>query len=347
MNRNLLNAGLFVAVAGLGALLYLDDPKDAPKAPLTALKPADVTRIAIEHPGSPAIRLEKADGRWKLVAPVNAETDSFEVSALVGLADTQRQGELADPGLDYRALGLDPAAYRITLNDQTLDFGGDEPLKYRKYVRVNADKVALIDNPATAAIDADYSDLVSKSLLPAGATITRLALPGLTIEKNAAGNWSSPEHAGAKPADLQAVVDAWSAAKSMWNASAKAAPDGAPAPEAATLTLADGSTLAFTVVARDPQFVIDRADLGLRYTLARTDVDKLLALPAPPAAAADAGSDAAGSAAGTAGAAAAEAAVDTAADTAVDKAVEAQPASGVAPAAAPAPAAPSGSAAPR
>ena len=280
MNRTILNGGLLLIAIGLGVAVWTSGNKDDDKSsgPLTSLAPAAVDKISIEHPGAPAIKLEKRDGEWKLVAPVQADTDSFEVSALVGLADTKRQSELTDNALDYKSLGLDPPAFRITLNDQTLDFGGDEPIRYRRYVRVNGDKVALIDNPASAALDKDYSDLMSKSIVPLGAQITKLALPGLTIEKNAAGEWASPEHPQAKPIDLQTVVDAWNGAKAMWNGAELA--QGSQG-DAAAVTLADGRTLNFIVTARTPQFVLSRPDLNVRYTIDKNEVSKMLELPKP------------------------------------------------------------------
>jgi hypothetical protein len=283
MNRVWLNAGLGLVVVGLGAAVWFGDKKDAPKAPLTALAPSAVTAISIEHPNSPAIKLEKQDGSWKLVAPVKADTDQFEVAALVNLADTSRQAELTDGGLDYKSLGLDPAAFRITLNDHTLDFGGDEPIKYRRYVRVDGGTVALIENPSSAAVDKDYSDLVSKSVVPPGLEITRIAVPGLTIEKDVSGQWRSPEYPDAKATDLQSVIDAWKNAKSMWNgADPKEASDDGSKGDAIKLALADGSEVDYLIVSRDPQFLLSRPDLGIRYTIAKTETDKLLALPKPP-----------------------------------------------------------------
>ena len=143
MNRNHLNLGLLVAVAGLGTAAWLGQkPDEEKKPPLTALTPSMVQTIALEHPGSPTIRLAKQDGQWAITEPVKAAADPFEVNALVGLSDTSVQMKL-DSG-DLKELGLVPARYRITINDQTIDFGGEEPLKYRRYVRVNEKELALI-----------------------------------------------------------------------------------------------------------------------------------------------------------------------------------------------------------
>ncbi|MDB5968309.1 MAG: hypothetical protein JWQ90_759 [Hydrocarboniphaga sp.] len=281
MKRAHLNIGLLVIVAGLGVAVWFGQKKaEEKKPPLTSVEKAAVTSIAIEHPGSPAIRLAKQNGVWMLTAPVQAETDPFEVNALVGLADTGVQQTLA--AVDLKELGLAPARYRITLNEHSIDFGGEEPLKYRRYVLVDGKQIELIDDPGSAAFDADYSDLVAKNLLPASADITRIAAPGLSIEKTAGGVWLSPDHPQARPEQLLAVITAWKNAKALFNAAID--PEDAKA-EPVTLTLSDGRTLGFNIVSRDPQLVLSRADLGVRYTLSKADIDMLLKLgtPAPAA----------------------------------------------------------------
>ena len=276
MKRTHLNAGLAVVVAGLAVAVWFGQKKDEDKKPpLTSLAPAAVETIAIEHQGSPTIKLVRQNGAWMLTAPVQAEVDPFEVNALVGLADTGLQQKLSEG--DLKELGLAPARYRVTINDQTIDFGGEEPLKYRRYVLVNSKELGLINDPGSAAFDADYSDLVAKNLLPANAEITRIAAPGLSLEKTAAGVWNSPDHPEAKPEQLLALVNAWKNAKAMFNGALD--PEDIKA-EPVTLTLADGRTLGFNIAARDPQLVLARPELGVRYTLAKTDADTLLKLGA-------------------------------------------------------------------
>ncbi len=94
----------------------------------------------------------------------------------------------------------------------------------------------------------------------------------------------------AEPADpkagsdeLQKFADAWSRARALWNAAVPVDAKPAAGPEVATVTLKDGKLLSFTIVSRDPQLVLERADLRVRYSLAKTDADQLLKLPLPPA----------------------------------------------------------------
>src|SRR5690606_20721236 len=133
----------------------------------------------------------------------------FEVASLLGLADTDVKRSLPVAEVDLAELKLDPPQYRITLDDTELAFGDSEPIGHRRYVR-NGDQVALVLDPPSAALDADYSDLVAKALVPEAAEIRRIELPGLTLTREGeAGTWTSPEQPDADAARIETLVNAW------------------------------------------------------------------------------------------------------------------------------------------
>lgn len=274
MKRTHLNLGLMVAAAGLGAAVFFSREREEKGPPLTPLAADAVTHIAIEHPGAPGIRLEKRDGHWTFAAPVQAAVDEFEINALLGLATA----EVKDPVTGARAadLGLDPAKYTVTLNDVQVAFGDVEPIQFRRYVKVG-DAVSLIEDPPSAALDQDYSDLVAKGLFPSGSEIARIELPKLTLAK-ADGKWAlQPADPAAGADQMQRLADAWKNARAMWNESAPKAPKG----DRARVTLADGSVREFVVAATEPQFKLHRADLGVNFVLSKALADEMLKLPAP------------------------------------------------------------------
>jgi hypothetical protein len=283
MNRNYLNLILLAGVAVLGATVYFSREQPVRLEPLTALKADAVTHIALDITGEKAIRLEKTGEHWMLVEPVRAPADEFAVSTLTGIASTEVQNTL-DPGsMELADLGLSPPTSVIHLNDQTIEFGTTEPLKHRRYVRIG-ERTALITDPPQNALDADYSDLVARGLLPPGTRPVRIEAPGLNLQKGDEDHWSSPEHPEAEAAALKAVPDAWMTARALWNALAPAVPADGEGQDHVRLTLDDGQTLDFRIVSREPQFVLERADLGIRYTVARESAQSLVSLPAPPAA---------------------------------------------------------------
>lgn len=278
MNRLYLNLALGLVALALAGLLYFDQEKTPAKPPLTRLAAAEVTTVLIEHPGQAAIRLEQRGEDWLLTQPVSVPANRFGVSGVLALLDSaveatlEGQPKLAD-------LGLEPAGYAVTYNDLRVEIGGVEPLKYRRYVRVG-DQVHLIADPAAGALDADYSDLASRKLLPEGAELVAITLPGLSLSRDPAGAWRAAEQPEAGPEAINPLVTAWTSAESMWNGLAEA-PTPDPASEEAVLRLADGSEQRFEIAAREPQLALINRAAGLRYAVSKAQGDSLLALTAP------------------------------------------------------------------
>lgn len=289
MKRTHLNLLLLVAVAGLGAGVYFGQKKEEPAVPLTALKPDTLTRIALEHPGHPKVVLEKQGSAWKIVEPVKADTDELEVSALTNLATLGAKRKLPLSEVKLAELGLEPPAYRIALNDVTLDFGAQEPIEARRYV-LTGGEVALVDDPASAALDADYSDLVAKPPVPEAAEIAKIELPsGVSVVLGADGKrWEAAPLQPDISADApQKLAHAWKDARAMWMAADL--PESSQG-ETVKITLKDGRELRFVVAERDPQVVLANPDLKVRYVMSKALETELLQLRkaavAPPAGAA-------------------------------------------------------------
>jgi len=276
MQRLTLNIGLAVAALGLGAAVFLAQKKEEKGPPLTPFAAAVLDHVALEHPGSPTVKLERKDGRWKITEPVQVEADPFEVNAFIDLAKLEVKKSLELNAVSLKELGLDPPAYDVVLNGQKLAFGAQEPIQSRRYILTNG-KVALVDDPPAEALDANYSDLVSRSLLPSGAAIQSIVMPGLTIAKSAdEKSWAlTPDHPEDSSDSRQKLIDAWSNAKAMWNA---ALPKEGSKGDDVTVTLKDGTALKFVVTQRDPQFVIARPDIAVSYTLSKQLVDEMLKL---------------------------------------------------------------------
>lgn len=283
MNRLQLNLALVVLVGGLAAALYFTQEEEKKGPPLTTLTDATLERIRIQHPDTPAIALAKQDGQWRLTEPVQAAADPLEVASIVTLATMEAKRKLAVADVDLKELKLDPPSYRVTLNDIELSIGDSEPIEYRRYIRIG-EEIALTDDPPGAALDADYSDLVSKALLPPAVKLLRIEVPGLTLTRGADGQtWTeTPAQADASADQKQKFVDGWTTARAMWNA-AVPAEEADAAGEPVTLVY-DGGELKLKIVAREPQLILENPALKVRYTLSKALENEILRLPDPPAA---------------------------------------------------------------
>lgn len=280
MKRTQLNLGLAVAVAGLAVAVWVSREKPEQHLPLTPIAENDLKTIVIGHPDAKTIRLEKQGEGWRLTEPVDAPTDALEVSSLIGLTKLDVLRSLPIGEVKLGELGLEPPKFTVKLNDVELGFGDTEPIEYRRYVKADS-QVALVTDPPSAALDADYSDLVSKELIPAGAKMLRIEVPGLKVVRGADGQgWVAEGVADAGTDAAQTLADAWKNARAMWNGRI---PDGTPSGEAVRIVTESGE-IQLRIAAREPQLQIDRLDYGIRYTLSKADADKLLKLaPAPTA----------------------------------------------------------------
>ncbi|MDP9140777.1 MAG: DUF4340 domain-containing protein [Pseudomonadota bacterium] len=274
MSRARLNIVLVGVLAGLGAVVWFTREKPEVLPPLTTLTADTLKQIVIEHPGAPLLRLEKQDEQWQIVAPVKAPTDPLEVAGLISLTTSNVERSLPLAEVSLAELGLEPPGYTVTLNDQLLAFGANEPIQARRYIRTG-DHVALVSDPPSAALDADYSDLVAKPLLPEGAKIVRIEVPGLTVSRNAEGTWAADTQPDASAEKLQAFVDNWRKARSMWNAAMPA--DGASGGQAIRIVLEDGE-IQLRLAATEPQLQIDRPEYGVRYAVSKAEEAGLLTL---------------------------------------------------------------------
>lgn len=286
MKRQQLNLVLLGAAVALGAAVYFTQGKDAAKKnpPLTALKPDALTHVVLSHPKAPDIVLDKKDGHWVLSAPVQVAADPFEINTLLNLSTAEVHSSVDPKDVKLADLGLDPPGFSLTLNDQKLDFGNVQPYNFQRYVEAGG-KIDLIDDPPASALDADYSELVSKSLLPEGAQIASVQVPGLKVSRSADDKGWVAEPADPKTGsdELQKFVDAWAHARSLWNATLPEATKGV-AQQTALITLKDGRSFSFGILGHDPQLQITSPELKVLYSLSKADNDTLLKLPAPPAA---------------------------------------------------------------
>ncbi|MGH8529426.1 MAG: DUF4340 domain-containing protein [Nevskiales bacterium] len=274
--RQLLNLALGVMVVALVVGVWFAREKEEPARPLTALKPEDITTIAVRHPGKPAIRLEKNAQSWVLTAPVKVAADPLQVAGLTSLATQETSAQYPLAELDMKNVELEPPAYEIQLNDTVLAFGGTEPIDYRRYIRVG-ETVYLSSDPPSTALDANYSDLVHAQLVPPGSKLTHIKAPGVTLTEQADGSWQvAPAKADQGADATRGMVDAWKNARSLWRAELDKS-ERPSATDRVTVTL-DGQEVTFAVLERQPQLKLARLDLKIVYTLGPnfgTDLFKL------------------------------------------------------------------------
>lgn len=278
MKRTQLNLLLGIVAMGLVAAVYLSQEKpEPPPPPLTTLADGDISHIVIRHAGHDDIRLEKRQDGWWLVGPVQTRAEAIEVAAILGLASRESQRRYAVAEMDLATMGLAEPAWSVQLNETRIEFGETDPIEARRYVRLG-DTVHLIEDPPSAALDAEYHDLVAKRLLPEKATLSRIVLPGLSLNRNDRQGWQVTPPAADRGADAaQQLVNAWQQAQAMWVTPLER---GRTAQGSVTIR-AGNETFRFDILDREQQLVLARSDLGVQFTLSKTLDGDLFELKPP------------------------------------------------------------------
>jgi hypothetical protein len=290
MQRGTLNLLLAAALLALGALAWFrPGTTEAPEGELAF--PGVATAKLLRATNTAATNswtLERgADGGWALTAPFRLPLDPALVDALVkDLTEARAPARYPASALDAKAAGLDAPSLLLEVDAARYAFGGTEPINYRRYVQ-HDDQVLLVNDLLYFRMSQGWANLADKRLLPRGARIEKLELPGITLSVDAAGKRTLTPDDGQVSADaLAALLDAWTLQTAM-----ELQPLDPELVAQATLrvTLAGrAQPLEFKVLPSQEGLRLARADLGVEYRFPSESRTALLELersaPALPAA---------------------------------------------------------------
>jgi len=176
---------------------------------------SDITRVAITPAEGKPIVLSKADGKWRILQPVNAPAEAFQADELVRqLLGIQSRGQLgtdklASTGFDHphfvvEMTGKSGKVYRLSVGDKS-EIGDT------LYVRINdGDKLDIVASSVYDQLDKPAKDYRSKKLVDASQDqIRQLAITrgGKTIRLEKPQNEWQIVEPKKMPADSTAVSD--------------------------------------------------------------------------------------------------------------------------------------------
>jgi hypothetical protein len=221
---------LLLIAAALGAFLYFyeiggedarREAEEATRRLFPDLEPEDLTSIAFRTRDGVDARIERRDGAWMLVEPVEFPGDAF---ATDGLADTlatiTSEAVLEDPQ-GPEEYGLDDAAARVVrfeADDASyeLRLGNDAPVGSATYASTGAsDAIYTVSRFRANSFDKSLDDLREKRILqfdrstvariearwPDGAVVLEREL----AEPDEAGEDAAEEAEAGKEAEVEAV----------------------------------------------------------------------------------------------------------------------------------------------
>jgi len=280
--RAWLNLVLLLLVILLAALAYFEPGGEKAETPhsLLAMPQSQVIRIQIQARDAGLIQLERSSGGWKIIAPIRVAASDYRVNNMLQLLSATSYTHFPVSERPLPEFGLDHPAGKVVFNDQVIEFGDNEPLNNRRYVRVGG-QIHLIDDRYFYQSQLMLTALVDTALVPAGRTLKKIRVPGLMVQQQQGlwrGQWqpSAPRTDAAEPsqAAVDALVDEWHRARAMQIDHYQA--DKAEAE--IELEYSDGSREKLDILAREPELILGRQTLNLRYHLSADQGERLLTL---------------------------------------------------------------------
>lgn len=280
-SRLLLNLGLLVAAAVL-LLVVVYRPGIAPDngpQPLTGLASVDaVTGIRVERVGREPLQFIKEASGWVLQqGDSRLPASESQLRSLLRLPLATSNTAYAASSLDLGQAGLEPAQVTVSFDDTVITLGKTSPLDNRRYARAG-DNVLLVADNYPHLVNADWSNFVSRRLLPNGATITRLALPEVTVLRDDSGKWSlQPSPDGYHADDVTRLIENWQSASALY-VKRYAGETG----ETIAITTASNDTpVNFLLLSQNPELVLASPAAGIQYHLPGSLADSLLSIANP------------------------------------------------------------------
>ena len=273
-SRLLVNLGLLALIAIL-AMVAIVKPgkKEVELSPLLAVDPQGLTRVTLQN--KETLVFEKQDGQWRLTGPFAAPVNQVRVGQLLDVAKAPSEANYPLKLDEAGQFGLDAPQAVLTLGDKTLQFGGTDPIKMRRYVRLG-DTLHLVEDNFFHHLTAAATDYVDKRLIPEGAKIQEIQLPGMKALRNAEGRWTV-EPASESSTDLAELASVWATSRAI---DVKRM-DPKVVGETIGIGLVEGAPIEFVIVKKSPELVLGRRDLGLQYEVTSETSRELLNQPKP------------------------------------------------------------------
>lgn len=182
---------LLVVAAGLGAYIYFVESTRTPgeteaREKVFSIEASAIGALEVRAAAGDRTRLEKRDGQWRIVDPVQAEADSVVVTGITSSLATLEVQRVVDeqPG-DYAQYGLAPPRIEVAFGagddaETRLQLGSRTPTGGDMYARTaGQDRVFLVQAYLDSTFDKKTFDLRDKSVLK----FTRSDVDSLALER--------------------------------------------------------------------------------------------------------------------------------------------------------------------
>ncbi len=280
-SRTLLNIGLLLFILLLVSTILVEPGKEPEKKPtrLTELKQSDIHDIELRRANETNIKLQKRDGIWYITEPYQLAANDFRAQSVSTLAEVKSHLQYDVKDIELDKFKLDKPEISIILNNKiTLDVGGVDPIKNRRYVK-NGETLHLVSDTFYYQIIGKVTAYISYQLLPPDIELSKLVLPKFTLSLHE-GSWKiTPEQADVSADSINEFIDEWRHAQSLeineYEGKARKA-------DLQVFQKDKDKPITFSLLKEHDNTFLIRNDLKLRYKLSDETAEKLQKLPEPP-----------------------------------------------------------------
>lgn len=277
-SRTVLNLVLVLVVMALAALLYFQPGLKEEVSPLlTRLDPAQVKELHLSNEQGELLLRREGEG-WRLQQPLVIAANTFRVEQLLRWLSYSSVQSYDATGLDLARFGLEQPEAVLVADGVEFRFGALDPLNHRRYLLLDG-KIHLVAESELTAPASPWHYFVSAVVVPPGARIKEIAIPGLGEIIQGETGWRYTGRMPPPSADLmQQLVDGWSSAQAL---SVEPAATATVAHEQVVITFADAHPPLRLMLRRgDDDLVLAPEGLGIEYHMGEQGA-RLLQWPEP------------------------------------------------------------------
>ena len=261
--RLVLNAAVVVIAAALAATAWLELGRETGAERIAGIEPDAVRVIRVQKADGALVRMERTEGGWRIVEPVDAPASAFHVDQLLDLLRQRSRARYGTHEVDPEALGLIPPRAQLAFNGTGVAIG--DATGGLRHVRVGDGDIHLVDDRFMPLLQGQWWNFLDRHLLGDGAAPpVALRTPELTIRR-AEGDWESD---GALPAEaIGPLMAAWRDVEALVARPLEDLP--ADARPVAVVELADGSRRRFAAQEEEGEVRLVDPDAQVAYVLSR------------------------------------------------------------------------------
>lgn len=265
-SRSLLNLALLAAVVGLALWVYFK-PKpqgDTEEYRISSLLAENVQSLRIERQGM-NIALQKLGERWHLTEPLKGRADEIKVGQILEVLSTTSPRRF--PATDLERFDLAQPTARLHIDHESFSFGGLATITNEQYV-ASGENVYLLAPRYVAALPRQPADLLNPRLLAENEIPVAFELENLKVIQQD-GNWRIiPQKPGLALTqnELNHWVQSWQQAYATGiTLSANELNQATAGKQAIKISLRDGNTVQLLILQQQPELILLRVDVGIRY----------------------------------------------------------------------------------